>query len=48
MLNPALGEDERQRLVDQLMNAQRAVKAAMASGDPDERKYARDDQVANH
>lgn len=46
--NPALGEDERQRLVDQLMNAQRAVKAAMASGDPDERKYARDDQVANH
>ncbi|RRV10582.1 hypothetical protein EGJ27_02915 [Pseudomonas sp. v388] len=39
--NPALSEDERQRLVRQLMNARRAVKAAKVSGDPDEMKVAR-------
>jgi hypothetical protein len=30
--NPALDEDERQRLVNELMDAGRAVKAAKASG----------------
>lgn len=31
--NPGLGEQERQRLVDELMDARRAVKVAKASGD---------------
>ena len=39
--NPALDEDERQRLVSDLMTARRAVKAAKASGDPEEMKAAR-------
>lgn len=39
--NPTLGDDERQRLVGQLMTARRAVKAAKASGDPNEMKAAR-------
>ena len=39
--NPALDEDERQRWVNDLMAARRAVKAAKASGDPDEMKAAR-------
>lgn len=36
--NPALVEDERQRLVNELMDARRAVKAAKTSGDPGEMK----------
>ena len=39
--NPARDEDERQRLVNELMDARRAVKAAKASGDPGEMKTAR-------
>jgi hypothetical protein len=39
--DPALDEDERQRLVNALMAARRAVKAAKASGDPDDMKAAR-------
>lgn len=39
--NLKLGEDERQRLVGQLMNGRRAVKAAKASVYPDEMKAAR-------
>lgn len=39
--NPALDKDERQRLVNELMNARRAVKAAKASGDSREMKTAR-------
>lgn len=39
--NPALNEDERQRLVKDLMAARRSVKAAKASGDPDEMTAAR-------
>jgi len=39
--NPALGEDERQRLVNALMDARRAVKAAKASGDSSEMMTAR-------
>lgn len=39
--NPALDEDERQTLVDELMDARRAVKAAKASGDASEMKTAR-------
>jgi len=39
--NPAMGEVERQRLVNELMNARRAVKAAKASNDPDQMKAAR-------
>ncbi|HEX8594871.1 MAG TPA: hypothetical protein VF682_16630 [Pseudomonas sp.] len=39
--NPALDEFERQRLVNALMAARRAVKAAKASGDPDDMKAAR-------
>ena len=39
--NPAVDEHERQRLVNALMAARRAVKAAKASGDPDELKTAR-------
>ncbi len=39
--NPALDEDERQRLVKDLMAARRSVKAAKASGDPDEMTAAR-------
>ncbi|SQF99029.1 Uncharacterised protein [Paucimonas lemoignei] len=39
--NPALDEDERQRWVNDLMAARRDVKAAKASGDPDEMKAAR-------
>lgn len=41
--NPTLGEDERQRLVNALMAARRAVKAAKATGDPAELKVARSD-----
>lgn len=39
--NPALDEDVRQRLVKDLMAARRSVKAAKASGDPDQVKAAR-------
>lgn len=39
--NPALDAGERQHWVNQLMEARRAVKAAKASGDPDEMKVAR-------
>lgn len=39
--NPALGEGERQRLVNQLMDARRAVKAAKASADPQQLQAAR-------
>ncbi|RJX74962.1 hypothetical protein [Pseudomonas sp. LS-2] len=39
--NPSLDDDERQRLVNELMDARRAVKAAKASGDPGEMKIAR-------
>lgn len=39
--NPALDERERQLLVDELMDARRAVKAAKASGDPSEMRAAR-------
>jgi hypothetical protein len=39
--NPGLDEQTRQRLVNELMDARRAVKAAKASGDPDEMKTAR-------
>ncbi|WP_122572773.1 hypothetical protein [Pseudomonas viridiflava] len=41
--NPALDEDERQRLVNELMDARRAVKAAKASGDADQLRQARAD-----
>jgi hypothetical protein len=41
--NPGLPEEERQRLVNELMAARRAVKAAKASGEPDEMKAARAD-----
>jgi hypothetical protein len=39
--NPSLDEQERQRLVSDLMGARRAVKAAKASGDPREMTLAR-------
>jgi hypothetical protein len=39
--NPALDEVERHRLVDELMDARRAVKAAKASGHPGGMKIAR-------
>ncbi|MFJ3468858.1 hypothetical protein [Pseudomonas sp. NPDC090201] len=39
--NPGLDAQTRQRLVNELMDARRAVKAAKASGDPDEMKTAR-------
>lgn len=39
--DPALDEDERQRLVNELMEARRAVKAAKASGFASEMKSAR-------
>ncbi|MFK9007183.1 hypothetical protein [Pseudomonas pergaminensis] len=39
--NPALDEDTRQRLVNALMDARRAVKAAKASGDPQQLRVAR-------
>jgi hypothetical protein len=39
--DPSLNEEERQRLVNDLMAARRAVKAAKASGDPGELKVAR-------
>jgi hypothetical protein len=39
--NPALDEDTRQRLVHELMDARRAVKAAKASGDPQQLSAAR-------
>jgi len=39
--NPGLGEQERQRLVDELMDARRAVKAAKASGDAEDLATAR-------
>lgn len=45
--NPSLDEGERQRLVNALMAARRAVKAAKASGDPDELKAARASVQAN-
>ena len=35
--DPSLPEDERQRLVNELMDARRAVRDARQSGDPDER-----------
>jgi hypothetical protein len=41
--NPGLPEEERQRLVNELMAARRAVKAAKASGEADEMKAARTD-----
>ena len=40
--DPSLPEDERQRLVNELMDARRAVRDAGQSGDPDERAAARD------
>lgn len=39
--NPALDEGERQRWVNALMDARRGVKAAKASGNPNEMKTAR-------
>lgn len=39
--NPALDHDERQRWVNELMTARRAVKSAKASGDPAQLKAAR-------
>jgi hypothetical protein len=39
--NPSLDDKTRQRWVNQLMDARRDVKAAKASGDPDEMKTAR-------
>jgi hypothetical protein len=39
--NPSLTEDVRQRLVNLLMSARREVKAAKASGDPDQMRLAR-------
>ncbi len=39
--NPVLGEDERQRVVNDLMAARRAVKAAKPSDDPSELKTGR-------
>jgi hypothetical protein len=39
--NPSLNEDDRQRLVDELMAARREVKAAKASGDAGQLKLAR-------
>ncbi|SHN22044.1 hypothetical protein SAMN05216593_11499 [Pseudomonas asturiensis] len=39
--NPALDEDERQRLVNELMTARRAVKTSKASGKPPLIKQAR-------
>ncbi|MBA1232541.1 hypothetical protein G7013_23105 [Pseudomonas viridiflava] len=39
--NPSLEEDERQRLVNALMDARRAVKAAKASGDAEQLEQAR-------
>jgi len=39
--NPSLGEEDRARLVKDLMNGRRAVKAAKASGDPAQMKAAR-------
>lgn len=39
--NPSLSDEERQRLVSELMSARRAVKAAKASGDPGEMTLAR-------
>ncbi|MBD8184552.1 hypothetical protein IFU20_00020 [Pseudomonas viridiflava] len=41
--NPALDEDERQRLVNELMDARRAVKAVKASGDADQLRQTRAD-----
>ena len=40
-VDPALAPDERQRLVDDLMAARRAVRAALRSGDPDALASAR-------
>lgn len=39
--NPALGSEERERLVSDLMKARRAVAAARRSGDEDARSQAR-------
>jgi hypothetical protein len=39
--NPSLSDEERQRLVNELMSARRAVKAAKASGNPGGMKLAR-------
>ncbi len=45
--NPNLDEGKRQRLVTDLMAARRAVKAAKASGDPEQMKAARSEvQIA--
>lgn len=41
--NPALPEPERQRVVNQLMDARRAVKDALASGDEHDLRDARGD-----
>ena len=47
--DPALGEDERQRLVDELMAARRAKQAAMRAGDDAARERARKDvDAAKH
>lgn len=40
MSDPRLGAEERQRLVDQLMDARRAVGAAKRAGDPDREREA--------
>jgi len=39
--DPALSEDERERLVQGLMEARRAVRAAKSSGDPEQLRSAR-------
>lgn len=39
--NPSLDDEERQRMVSELMASRRAVKAAKASGDPNEMTLAR-------
>jgi len=39
--NPLLSEDVRQLLVNELMDARREVKAAKASGDPEQLKLAK-------
>lgn len=39
--NPSLDEDVRQRLVGELMAARREIKAAKASGDPEQLRLAR-------
>ncbi|MET0964673.1 MAG: hypothetical protein ABWY05_17925 [Noviherbaspirillum sp.] len=41
MSNPGLGPEERQRLVDQLMNARRQVGAALKAGEAEVERSAR-------